>query len=130
MADRAGAVELRAAVGNVRRAIPAGPGGEQERNGTRHFRGGAKVFVIDAFWGTCDSVTVVGQHRKSRRYLRLHMRAGALENLRVGLVYRPAVLAPIREHHAEVGRDAPPGKESAEQLCHSIPLWREPDGPR
>jgi hypothetical protein len=38
----------------------------------KHFRGGAKVYVIDAFWGMYDSVTVIGQHRKSRKWMCLH----------------------------------------------------------
>ena len=43
--------------------------GGEAKQGTKHFRAGAKVYVIDAFWGTCDSVTVIGQHRSSRRFI-------------------------------------------------------------
>lgn len=56
--------DLSAAVGNIKRTVGKGPGGEEEHPGTRHLRGGAKVYVIDAFWGQCEAVTVIGQHRK------------------------------------------------------------------
>ena len=49
----------------------------ERRRGTKHFRGGAKVHVIDAHWGTCEVVTVIGHHRASGRYAKLDMRVDA-----------------------------------------------------
>jgi hypothetical protein len=114
---------LWAAVGNIKETCRKGPGGREENPGTKHFRGGAKIYVIDAFWGTCDDVTVIGQHRKSRKYMCLSMPARHIENLRVKLVYSPAVEALMREHYAKSGRPEPPGKEYAEQIAAAIPLW-------
>ncbi|HVK18259.1 MAG TPA: hypothetical protein VM533_15055, partial [Fimbriiglobus sp.] len=108
---------LWAAVANVREACRTGSGGAEVRNGTKHFRGGAKVYVIDAFWGTCDAVTVVGQHRKSRKWMCLHMPARHLENLRPKLVYSPTALTLMREHYAGTGRSEPPGQEYVEEIC-------------
>ena len=116
-------LELWAAVANVKEVCHKGPSGAEERNGTKHFRGGAKVYVIDAFWGMCDAVTVIGQHRKSRKWMCLHMPAQHLENLRLKLVYSPAVLALMREHYTASGRSEPPGRYYAEEICAIVPRW-------
>jgi len=116
-------LELWAAVANIKKVCHMGPDGTEERNGTKHFQGGAKVYVIDAFWGMCDAVTVVGQHRKSRKWMCLHMPARHLESLRLKLVYSPAVLALMREHYMASGRTEPPGREYAEQICAIVPRW-------
>jgi hypothetical protein len=118
--------ELWAAVANVREACRKGPGGAELRNGTKHFRGGAKVYVIDAFRGTCHTVTVIGQHRKSRKWMCLHMPAHHLENLRPKLVYSPTVQTMMREHYAASGRTEPPGREYVEELCAVLPHWGSP----
>jgi hypothetical protein len=108
------------AVGNIVRLHAYGPGGADLKPGTKHFRAGARIYVIDAFWGTCDSVVVIGQHRKSRRFMRIAMRAKLIENLRPKLVYSPAVIRLIREHFAE--REIPT-KEDAERICQVVPTW-------
>ena len=113
--------EFWAAIANVKETCHKGPGGTEEHNGTKHFRSGAKVYVIDAFWGMCDAVTVIGQHRKSRQFMCLHMPARHIENLRLKLVYSPAVLALMSEHYTSTGRSEPPGKEYAEQICTLVP---------
>jgi hypothetical protein len=115
--------ELWVVVANVKEVCPKRPDGAEERCGTKHFRGGAKVYVIDAHWGLCDAVTVIGQHRKSRKWMCLHMPARHLENLRLKLVYSPAVLALMREHYTASGRSEPPGREYAEQICAIVPRW-------
>jgi hypothetical protein len=117
-----------AAVASIREACRKCPGGEEVRKGTKHFRSGAKVYVIDAFWGTCHSVTVIGQHRKSRMWMCLHMPARHLENLRPKLVYSPTVLTLMREHYAASGYIRPPGREYAEQICTVVPRWGSPLG--
>jgi hypothetical protein len=122
-------LELWAVVGNVKLTCQKGPGGAEERNGTKHFRGGAKVYVIDAFWGMCDAVTVIGQHRKSRRFICLHMSSKHVEDLRPRLVYSPAVLSLMREHYASAGRSEPPGKEYAERICDAVPRWQSSVSP-
>jgi hypothetical protein len=75
-----------------------GPGGVEKRRGTKHFAPGAKVFVVDFFWGMGgEQVTVVGRHRKSHRFIRIAMPAKHLANWRAELAYSPYVIRQIRE---------------------------------
>lgn len=121
--ESAPTTELWAVVANVKGRCRTTSDGTVVHLGTKHFREGAKVYVIDAFWGACESVTVIGQHRKSRRWICLHMPARHLEDLRLKLVYSPAVLDLMREHYGTMGRSQPPGKEYAEQICAVVSSW-------
>ena len=98
-----------------------------KRPGTKHFRGGAKVYIADAYWGTCDSVTVVGHHRGGGRYIKIDVHVKRLENFRLELVYSPKVAALIQSdlrHKNHVGRSYYT-KEYAEKLVATLPLWIE-----
>lgn len=110
-----------AAVGNVKNACLVGPEGGEPQRGTKHFRAGAKLYVIDAYWGGVDSVTVIGQHRKSRRFICIAMKAKHIANLRARLVYSPSVRR-LAEEHFGSGR-ALPTKEDAERLCGYLASW-------
>jgi len=58
-----------------------GPKGAETRCGTKHFKPGAKVYLVDAYWGMgAESVTVVGHHWRSRRLITLAMRSAHLTN--------------------------------------------------
>ena len=84
-------------VANVLIARPSGPGGAALRHGTKHFAPGAKVFVIAAFWGMgAESVSVVGRHRKTRRYFTINMKWKTPHHWRTELVYSPTVMKQIR----------------------------------
>jgi len=111
-AEQSEASAIWAAVGNVK--DPCFIDGGEPNHGTKHFRAGAKVYVIDAFWGTLDSVTLIGQHRKSRRFICIALKAKHVENLRVKLVYSPAVRR-LAENH--FGTRPLPTREDAERLC-------------
>jgi tRNA-binding protein len=107
-----------AAVGNVKDPCMIGPDGGQPQRGTKHFRAGAKVFVIDAYWGNPGTVTVIGHHRKSGRLLCIALPAKHIENPRTKLVYSPTVRRLVEEHFGS-GR-ALPDKEYADRLCDLI----------
>src|SRR5688572_23335387 len=82
-------------VANIRSEIPSGPGGKETRNGTRKFHGGAKVYIVRVFWGMGgDSVMIIG-HYRGKRYISCVIRNLYLENLRVEMVYSPAVIKRI-----------------------------------
>jgi hypothetical protein len=106
---------------------PYGSGGAEKRRGTKHFAPGAKVYVYDFFWGVGgESVTVMGRHRKSRRFIQLSMPAKHLANWRAELAYSPAVAKVIREN-AEFGSlDA--GSERAHRHAEEIAARYMKDG--
>ena len=88
-------------VANVVHERRFGPGGIVIHRGTKHFAPGAKVHVVDFHWGMAgERVTVVGRHRKSKRYITLTMRSAHLANWRAELSYSPHV---IREALADRG---------------------------
>jgi hypothetical protein len=93
----------------------------QVHRGTKHFRANAKVFVIDAHWGTCDSVTVIGHHRPGGRYAKLDMPVQHLEQFRMEVVYSPTVLKLLKKHFE--GRAAY-SEDYAEKLLRALAQWK------
>lgn len=86
-------------VANIIRERPYGPGGQELRPGTKHFAPGAKVYVVKFFWGMGgESLTVVGRHRRSHRYITLSIQSTWLVNWRVELVYSPYVIQVLQQH--------------------------------
>lgn len=84
---------------NIIAERPYGPGGRETRAGTKHFAPGAKVYVLDFFWGMGgEDVTVIGHHRRSHQLVTMTIRSRWLVNWRVELVYRPAVIRALAEH--------------------------------
>ncbi len=82
-------------VASVRDRTPVGPDGVDERSRTKHFRPGAKVYVVGWYPGLCRSVVVVGFHRGSPRMCRMVIDVKFLENLRVKVVYHPHVVTAL-----------------------------------
>ena len=97
------------------------------RKGTKHFRGGAKVYIVDAYWGMCNSVTVIGHHRAHGRYVKIDLHVKRLENFRLTLVYSPQVAKLFSEHFHEKDHAALKKytKEYGEKIVATIPLWIE-----
>ena len=81
---------------------PYGPGGEEKRKGTKHFRAGAKVVCVRFFWdGPLTNIMVIGRHRASNRFILIAVRADWLANWRVELVYSPRIIQLINEYVSE-----------------------------
>jgi len=114
------------AVANVVAERPFGPGGLEIRRGTKHFRPGAKVYIIDWFPGTGAAVTVIGHHRKSKQLMKLVVKIDILEQFRVKVCYAPAVNRLITEHSAAEGGPHRLTREFAEELCEVLPKWQTP----
>jgi len=86
---------------NVVYERPYGPDGSETRRGTKHFAPGARVYIVDFFWGTGgEDVTVVGHHRKSHRYITIVIRSKWLVNWRAEMVYSPHVIREVVAHGA------------------------------
>ncbi|GAB2870825.1 hypothetical protein [Hymenobacter ruber] len=114
------------AVANVVAERLYGPEGKEIRTGTKHFKPGAKVYIIDWFPGMCDAVTVIGHQRKSKQLMKLVMRVNTLLRFRPKICYSPAITRLIEEHFADEGGPNRLTKEFAEQLCEVLPKWQAP----
>jgi hypothetical protein len=108
-------------VANIKRDHPYGPGGAELRSGTRQFRGGTKVYIAGCYAGMCDSVTAIGLHRKSRKFIRCIVNVTHVENFRVKLVYHPRVLELIEQDEECWIRT----KEQAETWAAAFPEWQK-----
>ncbi len=62
-------------VANIVRERSYGPGGKELKIGTKHFHPNTKVYVIDWYAGTCEKIIVIGQARKSRRFIKIVIKA-------------------------------------------------------
>ncbi|MEV0918540.1 hypothetical protein AB0I93_30340 [Streptomyces sp. NPDC049967] len=67
--------------------------GQELRPGTKAFRGGAKVYVIDTYpGGANEQLTAVGHGRHTNRWITIDTGTRHLHTFRTQLVYAPAVL--------------------------------------
>jgi len=96
-----------------------GPKGAETRRGTKHFRPGAKVYLVDAYWGMgAESVIVVGHHRGSKRLITLAMRSAHLTNWRIGRTYSPHIIRELEKRgpFGKSGAGSTEGKRKAEEI--------------
>ncbi len=110
-------------VANVVGERPYGPGGAELRSGTKHFRPGAKLYIIDAYAGMCDKVIAIGHHRGSNRYCTMVVSVRHLKNFRVKLAYSPEVIQLAKQHFA-TGSSAW-SEQEARQMCEAFPHWQQ-----
>ena len=81
-------------VGNIAESRQFGPGGLEERSGTKHFSPKTKVFCLPAQWGDgYERIVAIGRHRGSKVFSRMVIRSEWVTNWRAKVVYHPAVLA-------------------------------------
>ncbi|WP_327708400.1 hypothetical protein OG912_05280 [Streptomyces sp. NBC_00464] len=67
--------------------------GQELRPGTKAFRGGAKVYVVDTYPGTGnEQLTAVGHGRHTGRWIAIDTGTRHLHTFKAQLVYSPAVL--------------------------------------
>jgi uncharacterized protein (TIGR02996 family) len=79
---------------------------DNPRHGTRLFRPHAKIFLsscrhvyalINPEWYRNESIWVVGQHRKSRKWIQCMVNIRATCNWRIRLIHHPGVMVRLRE---------------------------------
>ena len=99
--------------------------GEQHEitGGTKHFRGGAKVFIVADYPGMAETVVVIGRDR-SGRFRTVAMDVWLLTNLRAKVAYSPAVLQRRVAAHSE-GNGIPIGPSESEvhDAIEKYRLW-------
>lgn len=83
-------------VANVVRRHLWGEGGEEERSGTKHFKPGAKVYVIGDYPGMCETVTVIGRSRQGR-YITVALPVWYLTRFHAKVVYSPTVIRRVAQ---------------------------------
>jgi len=84
---------------NIVENRPYGPGGKEIRNGTKLFRGGAKVYIVGAHAGMCEDIIVLGHHRKSGKFIQSVIKVYHVENIRMTLCYSPTALKKVAEEY-------------------------------
>jgi len=111
-------------VANVKKEIPYGPGGSEIKSGLKKFKAGAKVHIVGAYYGMAESITVIGQHRQSGKYISCTIKANTVENLRAKKIYSKSILDLLKngENHNAGGKGFPT-KEKAEQVAMTIANW-------
>ena len=63
------------------------------RYGTKQFSGGTKVYLSPAHWGDgYENIVVIGMPRSGNRYIEVVTRSKYIENYRMKMVFKPAVL--------------------------------------
>ncbi len=81
-------------VGNIAASRQFGPGGLEQRPGTKHFSAGTKVYCLPVQWGDgYESIVAIGRHRGSKAFVKMVIRSEWVTNWRAKVVYQPAVLA-------------------------------------
>lgn len=82
-------------IAKIREKTPFGEESQETKVGSKHFRPGAKVFIVNWYQGILSVVTVVGHHRKSNRLITIDMPIKYLTDLKSKVVYKPYVLERI-----------------------------------
>ena len=127
--DHTGQLAAFCVVANVAEETASGEGGLQVRAGIRHFRPGAKVWVLPPQWGDGgDQVIVAGYHRGTRGrqgLARMVMPRRHLTGFRVQGVYSPAVIRALTRPLTELGLDHVPRLWATRQEAEDIAaVWR------
>lgn len=110
-------------VANIVEERPYGPNGKEIKIGTKYFKPGAKVYIIDWHPGTCESIIVIGMVRKSKKFIRITIKITGVENLRIKMAYNPTVIEKIQEHHG--AEQTYLTEEFVNKMSQTIPLWQE-----
>ncbi|MGW8981769.1 hypothetical protein ACWGQ9_03825 [Streptomyces parvus] len=110
--ESSGAEPMWLVAANVVRWRRYGDGGQELRPGTKSYRGGAKVYVVDTYPGMGhEQVTTIGRARTGR-WITVDTGSRHLHTFRTKLAYAPAV-----RRRAEAIGVRPRSREEAEELA-------------
>ncbi|MGW5419220.1 hypothetical protein [Streptomyces sp. NPDC003943] len=108
-----------------------GQGGQELRNGTKAFRGGAKVYVLRVYWGPGgDRLTVLGRERHTSRWIAVNVATRHLYNFRAKQVHSPRVLGRLAATYHQQLDTAEAAGEVAETLERYARRYRAEVAPR
>ncbi|MET8969685.1 hypothetical protein [Streptomyces hydrogenans] len=94
-----------------------GVGGQELRPGTKAFKGGAKVYVADVYWGPGgERLTVAGRERHTGRWIIIDTATRHLHGFRPKLVHTPRLLELLRAS----GREGGFGAEHAADIAATL----------
>lgn len=108
-------------VAKIREATPFGEEGKETKIGSKHFKPGAKVYIVDWYPGMCTTVTVAGHHRKSNRLITIDLHVKYLTDLKSKVVYKPYVLERIKER--KIMRSATLNEDQADEIRNIVEAW-------
>lgn len=70
------------------------------RSGTKHFRAGAKIYLIPEYGGMGhESIPVIGLPRKKRKKIEVTINSKMIKNVRVKKTYNSKLIERIKENH-------------------------------
>jgi len=70
------------------------------RSGSKHFRAGAKVYLLPQYGGMGhENIPVYGLPRKSRRKIEITIRAVMIKNVRVKKTFDPKMIEKVARNH-------------------------------
>ena len=72
--------------------------GDGSSPGTKHFRAGALIWVVNGYWGMNDRVNVIGRHRVSARWIAVVEETARLTNFRVKPAFHPRLRRRLEGH--------------------------------
>lgn len=107
---------------NIIKELPFEEGGKETRIGTKQFRGGAKIYIVGSYPGTCDSLIAIGQNKHSRKFIRSVIRVNIVENMRIKMIYGKSAME-LSAQEAPHGASMIRTKVEAEHLLKLIPEW-------
>ena len=89
--------------------------------GTKHFRPGAKLYILDGLWGMgAEHVIVMGQPRNKRTLIKIIFKRDLIQNFRVKQVYDKRV---IRELYLPFGEADLQTSELKRELEERVKWW-------
>lgn len=109
-------------VANIKEEVPYGPQGVEVKSGVKQFKAGARVDIIGSYNGPCVDIIVIGQQRKSGKFIHCVIKANVVDNLRVKKIYRPQVIEFLKDFRPN-GAWIIRSKKEAEELANIIPRW-------
>lgn len=115
--------ELTLVVAKIAMARAAQAGQTESYSGTKHFRPGEVVYVIDWDPSNAENLFVIGHHRKSRQFVKATVDIELVEHFCMKEIVTPNVIALAGKHASASGRALT--KVHAEAMLRELHVRRE-----